>query len=99
MATPSFVVIAGPATRQQITAPMHTALLAAKALLRHLGLSALLIACAGQLYLLESNFPTSIFDGVRNMEVRSVGGSRRSAGVSLPQRGSFDVVGEKADRN
>jgi hypothetical protein len=34
------------------------------------------------LYPRGSIFPTSIFDGVRNMKVRSVGGSRRSAGVS-----------------
>jgi hypothetical protein len=62
MATPGFVVIAGPVKREQITAPMHALLLAAKALLRHFGLSALLIACAGQLYPRESNFPTSNFD-------------------------------------
>jgi hypothetical protein len=41
---------------------MHAVLRAAKALLRRFGLSALLIACTGQLYPRESNFPTSVFD-------------------------------------
>jgi hypothetical protein len=51
-----------PLHRQQITVPMHTVLLAARVLLRHFGLSPLLIARVGQLYPRESNFPTSIFD-------------------------------------
>jgi hypothetical protein len=38
---------------------MHTLLPAAKALFRHFGLSALVIACGAQLYPLGSTFPTS----------------------------------------
>jgi hypothetical protein len=57
--TPSFVVSSGPAKSEQITAPMHTLLPAAKALFRHFGLSALVIACGAQLYPRGSTFPTS----------------------------------------
>jgi hypothetical protein len=80
-----------PLQRKQISAPRHAVLLGVKGLLRHFGLLALLIACAGQLYPRESNFPTSIFDGVRDVKARPVGGSRRSAGERPALHPMFDI--------
>jgi hypothetical protein len=60
--TLSFAVSSGPAKSEQITAPRHTLLPAAKALFRRFGLSALVIACGAQLYPLGSAFPTFIFE-------------------------------------
>jgi hypothetical protein len=60
--TPSFVVSSKPAKSEQITAPRHTPLPAAKAMFQHFDLSALVIACGAQLYPHGSTFPTSIFE-------------------------------------